>query len=209
MLEKLGVDKTDVDVLGGVVDIFARQFQTDQQNRLNFMATAGQNVQNLELYKLQSARNEPAFQRRLLEKAGYNPNLLYGHGVVATGTPPQMQKSELHAPDISGWQQIALNDINMDILRAQKEVAIADARRVNAEADIREHDAGQITKQKTTTSTDPWYLRMIDRARRFQENIGSRMSKHFLGDRMPTKGDRDEIQKRIRDKYGRGASGSF
>lgn len=49
-----------------------------------------QKADNMEMWNMQNAYNDPAAQMARLEKAGLNPNLVYGTGAVAnqTGSPP-------------------------------------------------------------------------------------------------------------------------
>lgn len=85
-LSALGSQSPWSSVVSGAVglgqDILTGWFNTNQQTKLNDSAFK----QNLQMWNLQNAYNDPSAQMERLRKAGLNPNLVYGGGNVTGNT---------------------------------------------------------------------------------------------------------------------------
>lgn len=133
-------------IIGGVSSAFNNErnigFQ-EQINQDNIRMQKEINERNwAEQWKMWNATNEyndPAAQMARFEKAGLNPNLIYGQQQttsavnVATGDAP---KSQAPVSDISGIQK-ALDDLlKLPMLKEQYKEQRENARRAQYEADI-------------------------------------------------------------------------
>lgn len=95
---------------------------------------AQQKADNLEMWNMQNAYNDPVAQMARLEKAGLNPNLVYGTGAVAnqTGSPPATGDVKPWNPrppefDISQAVGRIMQKQQIELLRAQTENTKQDA----------------------------------------------------------------------------------
>lgn len=144
-------------VLGAVIQTAGNLVGTAMQARASKSAAKAQYRYQLDLMNRQNAYNHPAAQMERLEEAGLNPMLVYGNGSVvgntsATGSAPSVGTADYQgaAKGVSGAvndyftrkkmnQDIQLGQEQVDQVKAAKDVAIAQARKTNAEADIIEN----------------------------------------------------------------------
>ena len=85
-MSALGANSPWTSVVQGAVglgqDILSGWWNTNQQQKLNDKAYA----QNVALWNMQNAYNDPSAQMQRLQNAGLNPNLVYGGGNVTGNT---------------------------------------------------------------------------------------------------------------------------
>jgi len=138
---KMGAEQLGMGMLGGMLGMFEKEQQNQQQERLMDIQKQNQMDLNKQMQKIQQENWENTnydAQRKQMEKAGLNVGLMYGGqggggmvmssgsgGNAANGTPPQ-------AGVATGMA------LQMANLQAQTEVAKAQARNLNADADEKE-----------------------------------------------------------------------
>lgn len=85
-MSALGAQSPWSSIVSGAVglgqDVLTGWFNTNQQTKLNKNAFE----QNLQMWNLQNAYNDPSAQMQRLANAGLNPNLVYGGGNVTGNT---------------------------------------------------------------------------------------------------------------------------
>lgn len=138
---------------GGSVNAAKYQLQAAREtNRMNYQIAQENNAFNQRMWEKQNAYNSPVEQRRRLEQAGLNPNLMMNGGSAGTAeTSPTADTSGIQqVPDIgstiaSGYQQFgsslsnAANQIagmvyNNDLQQANVNKAQADANSASQDA---------------------------------------------------------------------------
>ena len=83
-LETFGGDVGSV--VAGAFGIGSDQLQAEENWKWQQKASDYAFNQNLQMWNLQNAYNDPAAQMERLQKAGLNPNLVYGCGNVTGNT---------------------------------------------------------------------------------------------------------------------------
>lgn len=127
-----------ITAVGGLISsIFGKKSQ-DDTNKANMELAKYQYEKALEMWDKQNAYNTPSAQRQRMEAAGFNPNLVYGHGSVAnTASPsPQYQAPTLQA--YTNFPNIGAEVAQM-LLASRKNQA--EVRKIEAEAAGAEQDA--------------------------------------------------------------------
>lgn len=79
-------------ILGNVLSNKSQRNAEDRQRQWNEQMYQRQHDDNLKLWEMQNAYNDPSAQMARLEKAGLNPNLIYG-GKGGTGNSASMPAS--------------------------------------------------------------------------------------------------------------------
>lgn len=123
---------------GGIIgSIFGHKSQSDT-NKANMELAKYQYGKALEMWNKQNEYNTPSAQRKRMEAAGFNPNLVYGHGSVAnTASPaPQYQAPTLQA--YTNFPNLGADVANI-LLASRKNKA--EVRKIEAEASGAEQDA--------------------------------------------------------------------
>lgn len=84
---------------GGLLGGIGGAISTAIQNRQNMKLAKYQYEKNLEMWNRENEYNTPSAQRGRMEDAGFNPNLVYGHGSVANtaASAPQYQAPHIQA----------------------------------------------------------------------------------------------------------------
>lgn len=106
-------------------------------NEGNMRLAEYQWMRNFDMWKMANEYNKPISQRIRMEQAGFNPNLVYGHGNVVntSGPAPQYQAPTLQAytniPNVLGGAVEA----SMNIAKGMAEVKKANADAVKSQAD--------------------------------------------------------------------------
>lgn len=137
----IGLLGAGVSALGGVAStLFGKKAQSDT-NKANMELAKYQYEKNLEMWNLQNEYNTPLNQRKRMEQAGFNPNLVYGHGTVANtaSNAPTYQ-----APTLQAYTN--LPNIGEAIVNTLNNTRIAEAQAKKAEAEAikaREDARGQ------------------------------------------------------------------
>lgn len=111
----LGVAQGAMDGIFGLLGRIGAKKRERRALKQNMKLMDYQYSKNLEMWEKQNEYNSPANQRRLLEEAGLNPNLIYGHGTQASraATAPQYEAPEfkpeerrpIRMPDMLGMYQ--------------------------------------------------------------------------------------------------------
>lgn len=117
-----------------------------------------QDAINVRNWNMQNEYNTPAAQRERLEKAGLNPNLMFGAGGsvgIASGSSPSVSAQPSSVPHSQGvdayyqqmqlGQEFAMNAAQIDLIRAQ--------------ADKTEKEAGNV--DSTQESLRNWYMSAV------------------------------------------------
>lgn len=134
----LGLLGAGVSALGGVAStLFGKKSQSDT-NRANMELAKYQYEKNLEMWNLQNEYNTPLNQRKRMESAGFNPNLVYGHGTVANtaSNAPTYQAPTLQAyTNLPNIGEAVVNTLN------NTRIAEAQAKKAEAEAIKAREDA--------------------------------------------------------------------
>lgn len=123
-----------------------------ETNRMNYQIAQENNAFNQRMWEKQNAYNSPVEQRRRLEQAGLNPNLMMNGGSAGTAeTAPTADTSGVQqVPDIgstiaSGYQQFGNSISNAASQIAgmvyNNSLQEANVRKANAEASSSEQDA--------------------------------------------------------------------
>lgn len=81
--------------VSGAVGLGEDELNAQYQAELNEKAANKQFARNLEMWNLNNAYNDPAAQMERLQKAGLNPNLVYGGGNVTGNTSGSTPSYEL------------------------------------------------------------------------------------------------------------------
>lgn len=154
----MGAEQLGMGMLGGMLGMFEKEQQNQQQERLMDIQKANQMELNKQMQKIQQENWENTnydAQRKQMEKAGLNVGLMYGGqggggmtvssgsgGSASGGTPAQ-------AGVASGMAMQMAN------LAAQTEVAKAQARNLNADADVKEgkNPTGEANLANTAADT--------------------------------------------------------
>lgn len=138
---------------GGSAKAAKYQLQAAREtNRMNYQIAQENNAFNQRMWEKQNAYNSPVEQRRRLEQAGLNPNLMMNGGSAGTAeTAPTADTSGVqHVPDIgstiaSGYQQFgnSLSNAASQIagMVYNNSLQEANVRKANAEASSSEQDA--------------------------------------------------------------------
>lgn len=169
---------------GGIISsIFGMKSNTDT-NKANMELAKYQYEKALEMWNKQNEYNTPSAQRQRMEDAGFNPNLVYGHGSVAnTASPaPQYQAPTLQA--YTNFPNIGAEVANM-ILASRKNQA--EVRKIEAEADGAEQDArtkriDADVKEKyghDTGRLDYHMLQSKDDLLTYERNLQYRLNQHL------------------------------
>lgn len=138
---------------GGSVKAAKYQLQAAREtNQMNYQIAQENNAFNQRMWEKQNAYNSPVEQRRRLEQAGLNPNLMMNGGSAGTAeTAPTADTSGVQqVPDIgstiaSGYQQFgsSLSNAASQIsgMVYNNSLQEANVRKANAEASSSEQDA--------------------------------------------------------------------
>lgn len=138
---------------GGSVKAAKYQLQAAREtNQMNYQIAQENNAFNQRMWEKQNAYNTPVEQRRRLEQAGLNPNLMMNGGSAGTAeTAPAADTSGVQqVPDIgstiaSGYQQFGSSISNAASQIAgmvyNNSLQEANVRKANAEASSSEQDA--------------------------------------------------------------------
>lgn len=142
-------------LFGGVGSAKAAKYQLQaarETNQMNYQIAQENNAFNQRMWEKQNAYNSPVEQRRRLEQAGLNPNLMMNGGSAGTAeTAPTADTSGVQqVPDIgstiaSGYQQFGSSLSNAASQIAgmvyNNSLQEANVRKANAEASSSEQDA--------------------------------------------------------------------
>lgn len=134
----LTIGKTALPVIGGVVSSIFGSNSQKSTNEANMELAKYQYEKNLEMWNRNNEYNTPEQQRKRMEAAGFNPNLVYGHGSVVNTSSSVPQYS---APTMQAYTNYPnLGDAALQGL-LQTEQVMANVRKTNAEAEKAEVDA--------------------------------------------------------------------
>lgn len=142
-------------LFGGLGSAKAAKYQLQaarETNQMNYQIAQENNAFNQRMWEKQNAYNSPVEQRRRLEQAGLNPNLMMNGGSAGTAeTAPTADTSGVQqVPDIgstiaSGYQQFgsSLSNAASQIsgMVYNNSLQEANVRKANAEASSSEQDA--------------------------------------------------------------------
>lgn len=123
---------------GGLISsIFGKKSQ-DDTNKANMELAKYQYDKALEMWNKQNEYNTPYAQRRRMEEAGFNPNLVYGHGSVANTASPAPQYNSPTLQAYTNFPNIG-SEVAQILLASRKNQA--EVRKIEAEAAGAEQDA--------------------------------------------------------------------
>lgn len=157
-----------ITAVGGIISSIFGKSSQDDTNKANMELAKYQYEKALEMWNKQNDYNTPSAQRQRMEAAGFNPNLVYGHGSVANtaSNAPQYQAPTLQAytnfPNIgSEVAQMLLssrkNQAEVRKIEAEADGAEQDARGKKIDADVKERyglDNGMIDNRKKWYESD-------------------------------------------------------
>lgn len=141
---------TGVNALGNYISGGAG---TNKQYHANKKLANQQHRMNMELLEYQLAYNTPAEQMKRFQKAGLNPNLVYGQG-----SPGNMETAprypDIQPPNIQGVYESAFGDLGTKFQEAKLMAAQTDLTRVKTdESGVRQD---QLKAQKALTEANPY-----------------------------------------------------
>lgn len=90
-----------IPLVGSLIGNIFNKKSTDSTNDKNMRLAQYQYEKNLEMWNRSNEYNTPLNQRKRIEAAGFNPNLVYGHGSLANTTS---NYPEYNAPHIQRYQ---------------------------------------------------------------------------------------------------------
>ena len=123
--------------IGGALSAMANIYSTNQTNKANRELATLANQWSVEQWNRENAYNTPEEQRKRLEEAGFNPNLVYAQGNLMNEAA-QSPAVTSAAGTQRAWQ--------IDPLTA------AQIANINADTDLKEKQAGQTSQQTQLTA---------------------------------------------------------
>lgn len=127
-------------LVGGATNLLGNIWQ----NRKNQQLAESQRKFDVKMWNMQNAYNDPSAQMERLQKAGLNPNLVYGSGSVAgnvTSSPPKSSVPHMENP-LAGTERIP-----MQVLSMYNDIRMKDAQVDNVQANT------ELANRKASTET--------------------------------------------------------
>lgn len=120
-------------LIGGALQFGASQLNYENQKKL----VDQQNQFNLDMWRMNNEYNSPQSQMKRFEKAGLNPNLIYGQGTAGnSSSPPQMVTPQAPKYDKAAAElSRAFNIEGIRTMIANRKKAQADAKKARADAE--------------------------------------------------------------------------
>lgn len=112
-------------LLAGAITGAANVASTLFTNSSNRSAQESANQANLDLWREQTAYNNPTNQMQRLRQAGLNPDLMYGQNGVtanAASSAPQMLASQSVAPQLNPLTAAQIANINADTQKKEQDI---------------------------------------------------------------------------------------